>query len=497
MSLSESNVLELLGTQRPQIHHLPPDVHSHARATEAIEFMEALGRPFDESQAVTMTSALGTRADGSWSAFEVADVEPRQNGKGNKIEGREVSGLFLWGEQLQIHTAHEFPTANEAFLRMVALIEANRDLEKRVQRIRFANGEQGVELKNGARLKYRARTGGAGRGFAGADLVVIDEAFAMMAEHAAAIMPTLSASPNPQLWLASSGGLAKSTLLWALRKRALSGNAGRLAYCEHTAEDIALGADGRVVSRSIDVADRRLWAMANPAIGTRISWDYVEAEFAAMPADQFARERLGVFDPLPDDQASPKLDPDRWRATATAAGPPTGRVTLGYDVDLDGRSASITLAAGTISAPYMETLEHRSDVGWLADALVRLVKATDPLAVGYNAAGPALQQVGALSVAFREAGLPSDLLTPLSAADYRAACGTVLTSVNEATLTRPKVKQTPLDNAACDAAERTLGEGWVWDRRQASVPISPLVAGTAAVYLLPTSDGPSDPVFFY
>lgn len=434
-----------------------------------------------------MLATLGTRADGSWSAFETADIEPRQNGKGNSIEGREVSGLFLWGEMLQIHTAHEFPTANEAFLRMVSLIEANRDLEKRVMRIRFANGEQGVELKNGARLKYRARTGGAGRGFAGADLVVLDESFALMAEHAAAILPTLSAAPNPQVLYASSGGLAKSTLLWALRKRALRGDAGRLAYVEHTAEDISVTAEGKVESRPIDVSDRRLWALANPALGTRISWDYVEAEFAAMPAEQFARERLGVFDPLPEDQGDPKLPADKW-ASLPHGTPPAGRVGLVFDVDLDGASASIGVTAGHTARPYFELIEHRERAGWLAAALVGLVQRQDPLFVGYNAAGPALDVVGEVTVAFREAGLSADLLVPVNAAGARAACGATLRHVMEGSLTLAAAEQGPLNRAAADATERPLAEGWVWARRQATVPISPLWCLSIGCHLLPTEN---------
>lgn len=490
----------LRGQVEPSVVHLPPDVHSRDAATEAIELMAMLGRPLDEAQQFTLTAALGTRVDGSWAAFEVGDVQPRQNGKGNTLEAREVAGLFLFGERLQIHTAHEFPTANEAFLRMVSLIEANPWLSNQVQRIRFANGEQGVELKSGARLKYRARTGGAGRGFAGADLVVWDEAYALTAEHAAAAMPTLSTAPNPQLWIASSAGLAGSTLLWGLRKRALRGDAGRLAYCEHTAEDVTVDeVTGRVVSRPIDVADRRLWAVANPALGKRITLEYVESEFAAMPSEQFARERLGVFDPLPDEQGDPKLPREEWAASARLAkrkAKAIGPVVLAFDVDLDGVSASIGFAAGVVTDPYVEVLDHGRDVGWLARRVVeRYLELTEkrgkPLAIAYNNAGPAEAAVGAVTVALRDAGISLDVLSPLTAGGYRAACGEFLAAVTERRLLRcHELEQGPLDLAAGDATERPLAEGWVWHRRQATVPISPLVAVTVAAHLLPVEAEP-------
>ena len=47
--------------------------------------------------------------------------------------------------------------------------------------------------------------------------------------------------------------------------------------------------------------------------------------------------------------------------------------------------------------------------------------------------------------------------------------------------------QGPLDRAALDAAERVIGESWAWDRRLATVPISPLVAVTVARSLLPVA----------
>ena len=160
-----------LGLQEPTILHSPPDVVSLAAADEAIELADAYGIcdgfPLAESQKITLRNGLGERADHSWAATRIADFGPRQGtGKNDKIAARELAGLILFGEKLQIHTAHEFPTANESFLRLVAVFENWDDLRSRVARIRYANGEQGIELLTGQRLKYRARTGGSGRGFA-------------------------------------------------------------------------------------------------------------------------------------------------------------------------------------------------------------------------------------------------------------------------------------------------------------------------------------------
>jgi hypothetical protein len=485
--------------ESPPLLHLPPHVHSLAAVDEALDLLDAVGMTLDAAQEFTLRAALGVRSDNTWAAFEVADIQPRQNGKGETIQAREVAGLFHFGENLIIHTAHEFPTANEAFLRMVSLIESSPVLEAQVQRIRFANGEQGIELKSGARLKYRARTGGAGRGFAGASLVVYDEAYALKAEHVAASLPTLSTHPNPQVWYASSAGLSDSSALWTIRKRALSGDAGRLAYCEWTAENVSLDADGRVVSTPIDVRDRSLIAVANPAYPHRISADYIDAEHEAMGDEKFARERLGVWDPLLSDQggAPAKLPAVEWADTICA--PPhiePGAVTISFGVDWDAGSASISVGAGTIAEPYVEVIEHRQGVGWLPGRLVELVGKWSPLAVGFFNAGPTASQLGPVMQAFRDAGIDSELLTPVGVSDYSAACGGFYADVIEGRLRRPD-GQGPLDVAVADAAEHRAGEGWRWDTRNATVPLSPLEAVTVARALLPTEVPSVAPVFAY
>lgn len=69
-----SPTAELLGTQEPQVQHLPPDVHSLAAAERALDLTDAVGMTLDDSQRMSLRAALGTRADGKWAAFEVGDI---------------------------------------------------------------------------------------------------------------------------------------------------------------------------------------------------------------------------------------------------------------------------------------------------------------------------------------------------------------------------------------------------------------------------------------
>src|SRR5260370_15108121 len=93
-----------------------------------------------------------------WAAFEVGLIVSRQNGKGAILEARELAGLFILGEQLIIHTPHEFKTCNEAFRPLLMLIEKCPDLDHRLSPVRTSHGEEGIELTTGQRQPFLARS---------------------------------------------------------------------------------------------------------------------------------------------------------------------------------------------------------------------------------------------------------------------------------------------------------------------------------------------------
>jgi hypothetical protein len=191
----------VVGSQRPSHWWAPPRVASWG--PEAVELAALAGLVADPWQEFVAEGAMGVRGDGRWSAFEVGLLVPRQNGKGGAIEIRELAGLFLLPERLIIHSAHEFSTSLEAFRRMLTLIESAPDLDRKVMRVSRSHGEEGIELRDGSRIQYRTRTAAGGRGLTG-DLVVLDEAMKLAAAVIAALMPTLRAVPNPQVWYAGS-----------------------------------------------------------------------------------------------------------------------------------------------------------------------------------------------------------------------------------------------------------------------------------------------------
>ena len=162
-------------------------------------------------------------------AFEFAVVCARQNLKTGLFKQAVLGWLFLTEQNLVVWSAHEFDTAKEAFRDMAQLVEGCPDLDREVKRIYRGNGDESIELLSGQRLIFKARTKSGGRGLTG-DKVVLDEAFALHADHMGALLPTLSVRPDPQVVYGSSAGLASSDVLRVIRDRGRAGRSPRLAY---------------------------------------------------------------------------------------------------------------------------------------------------------------------------------------------------------------------------------------------------------------------------
>jgi hypothetical protein len=102
-----------------------------------------------------------------------------------------------------------------------------------VKSVKRSHGEEGVYLKDGRKLLYKTRTKGGGRGFS-ADLLILDEAMFIAEAFLGALMPVISARPNPQMWYTGSAvdqeKMEHGIVFARLRERALVGKAGRMAY---------------------------------------------------------------------------------------------------------------------------------------------------------------------------------------------------------------------------------------------------------------------------
>lgn len=445
---------------------------------EAIELAAHAGLVADEWQCDVVCDMLAVRPDGRWLHFESGLIVPRQNGKGSVLEIRALAGLFLFpDERLLLWSAHEYKTAMEGFRRVRMLVDGSDDLRRQVKRISNTNGEEAIELLDGSRLRFVARSKGSGRGFTG-DVIIVDEAYAYTDDQSAALMPTMSARPNPQIIYTSSPPLdgASGAPLYALRDRGEAGDVG-LAWTDY---GLDLDPDNPADLPRID--DPREWRKANPAAPARISDEHIARERRSMSLETFCRERLGVWPKRAGDEGAVNLR--RWHALADEYGELRDPVAFALDVTPDRkRSAIVAYSQDPGGLGRVELVDHRAGVEWLVERLVELRERWNPLAIALDIRGPA----GALLFDLEDNGIirPDDpewikrgqLAIP-TANEYAAACGQLIDAVNQGNIRHRN--QAGLNVAVAGAKPRPLGDAYAWGRRASDVDIAPLCAATLA-----------------
>lgn len=475
---------ERIGSQRPTNLWVPE--YDRTVGDKCIEFLEAVGINLDEWQRFCLTESLGLNSTGPggkerWAAKEIALLVPRQAGKTVIIEARELLGLFLLGEKLIIHSAQLFPTANESYLRMCRLIEACPELDKMVHKKRSGNNNVGIELKNGSRLLYMARGRDPGRGFSG-DLVVLDEAYSLAPEMIGALIPALSARPNPQIWYASSTGHEDSDVLLKARDRGLSHEPG-IALFEWCADADA----------SLD--DREQWYKANPALGIRLEEDYIELERRSMSDKEFARERLGLW---ADTQINAPIDEHVWRSLCRCGGTVhpdckklgpmsaiTSQTVVAIDASPDRSWATVALAGYTDDGKkQVEIVQDGRGLPWCLEVVEKLYSSQvnpPPLAVCVQSgarAGALIPEIEALGVE----------VIPFGTREIMGATGFFYDSCMDGSLVH--LGDPSLATGLSGARQYMIGgkvgaseyNGWGWTRVDPTVNITGVCAATYALW---------------
>lgn len=463
---------ELLGDQEPRILTSGEGVRTSGPI--AGKLIAAAGQTMDPWQQLVLDVSLREDDDGSWTSSEVGLVVARQNGKGSLLVARELVGLFVLGERLILHSAHEFKTAADGFRRLLQAIESQPELDALVARKIRSHGQEGIELKDGARIQFIARTQGSGRGFT-ADLVILDEAYNLTDGQMSALLPTLTAVDNPQIWYTSSAVNQEEhqngLVLTRVRNRGLAGTDG-LAYLEFSADEN-------------DTLERQI-AQANPALGVRIRPDSIMRDRGAMSRKTFNVEHLSIGDwpDVDDGEGWRVVRREQWEGQTDPTGGVLSGMVFAVDVSPDRTSASIAAAGQQEFGDYrVELIDKRAGTSWVVPRLVELQRKWRPLAVVVDPGGPA----GSL-IADLDAALPRDVLRTMSTRDVTQATGAFYDAVverdEETGLGRLWHPGEPmLDSAIKGAKKRDVtGGGWAWDRKDWTTDLTPLVAVTNALW---------------
>ena len=476
--------------QQPRICHVPEFATS--AGVEAIELARLAGLELDEWQQFVLLNALGERADGKWAARTVGLTVARQNGKGAVLEARELVGLFLLGEKLINHTAHQQKTATSHFRRLLQLIESVPEFERRVKSAPRGKGNEAIELRGGQMIFFATRQGGGGRGLT-ADLQVYDEAMYLNEQDRASLAPTMSALSmhgNTQTWYVGSAvdeeDPAQDGVPFAQVRESGINKANGVAYFEFSAP----GDDPGDVAPEI-AADPAVWAMANPGLGIRISHEWVEHERAVeMGPRSFAVERLGIGKwPAADGSAKAKIPAEAWKACADPDSECADPVVLVFDVT-PSRSASAIGVAGwrADGLAHVEVIADNPGTGWVAAALVKAAQRQTVTAILWDERSPAASLVTDVTVALEEAGAKV-VLRPVTSKEHAEACGMFFDAVTDVAVKH--LGEPSLGQAVAGAATRPLGDAWAWARKTSSANIAPLVTCTLAFWGLRTLPGSS------
>lgn len=476
------------GSQKPRVLHRP-EFDSEDDARDAVDVMEMCGQVLDPWQVLLVCVTLATLG-GRLAASSVAALVARQNGKGGWLETIAIWSLFeahltdrQFGSDPQrrgvrnftLWTAHELKTSDEAYLRVKALIQANEDLAAEV--VRWDGGLTGqhiIELRDGSRLAFLARSKSSGRGFS-PRRVIFDEAqeFSALA-HRAMLYATAAQGVNRQLiYTGTVPSEENNSEIWTgIRDVGRAGTSKRAAWAEWT----PTGSDdpGRV----IDPTSWTSRAQANPALGTdRLLPDTIDAEWEAAQSDieGFLRERLSIWPTPPDGQGTGVIDDQTWRDHKAPLVPVESPVILAVDTSLDRKlSALLAVGAGPDGIPQVKVVRSGTASMWVRDLVVRVCsdhpevaaividdkKSTEPMAK-------------AVEEALDEAGLDVEIVRT-SYPDMAEACSDTFDLIHEGSMRH--AGDAVLD-AAVRAAVKDEREGsFTWSRRKAGAVVVPLVA---------------------
>lgn len=460
----------------PRFRNAPSGVADDAQ--RCIDLAALAGLNLYEWQQDVLRAALTLDPSGRWAARNAVLVCPRQNGKGGVLEALELYWLFATDDKLIIHTAHRFDTAQDHFLRVRSLVECSPELMKRVKSIRVANGSEGIVLKDGSRLLFKARSKGGVRGLS-PDKIVLDEAFYLWDEALSAILPALAARPNPQVWYTSSSPIngPESDVLRRLCKRGREGDPST-AYIEYSSP---YGAN---------LDDEGEWHKANPSLSGGLSIDTLRSNRAAMTDEAFAAEHMGVW--TEDDGRGGAIDATTWARLKIDAAPDdwlTGSPSFGVEGNAGGDWVTVVSAGHTNAGKVgIGVLQHQLGTDWLLPWAIQVNEAAKPKAWVFD---PKSSTADLFLAKFRDAGLPVIECGFPDRALPRATAGIYDDIANG----RLQVVENPLLDAAVAGAEkRFIGESWLWDRKGGTV-LSPLVAATLARWGLLVEE-PAAPVPF-
>ena len=459
------------GVQIPRIHSPLNDLPS--KGHEMIDFAKEIGMPLMPWQEFVAIHGHKVKEDGRWHSQLNNLCLARQNGKSTFMLLRILTGMYLWGENLQLSSAHRLTTSLETFRQMVSIIESNDKLAAEVKKIRWQHGAEEMELKGGRRFVVKAANN-ASRGISAPSTIHLDELREYKDEDAWSSMRyTMMASKNPQVWTYSNAGDQHSVILNKLRERGLAAATNpsdTIGWFEWSAEP-----DSPINLPSGEI-NWKAFSQANPSLGITMHPDNLKAVIND-PPDIVRTEVLCQW----VDTINSAIDAQKWQLCQTDPIPldPEAPTWLGLDLSPDRKFGALVATQKLSGERFNLVLLHT----WSNDySLNDLAVANDiaPYVRKYNTQTVAYSKRTAQAVASRlvPAGIP---ITDMDGAIYAESCDRWLGAINSHRLQHGG--QDELTQQTLSAAKLPFGDGsWVIGRRASRVAVCAAVASALATY---------------
>jgi phage terminase large subunit-like protein len=462
---------QLVGKTEPRLHTTYRD-DLPSRGQELIDLAIKLGEPLMPWQELVAIESMRVKDDERWAFPQIGVLVARQQGKSHLMRLRILWGL-LNGEKLQILSAHKLAVSLEHFNQLLDLIESHDWLLSQMKKIRRTNGQEEIQFNNNARFKVVANNA-AGRGYAGAETIYLDE----LREHKdygawSAITKTQLAAKNPALFAFSNAGDATSTVLNEMRDRGMAtiqGVKDSLLWLEWSAPPNT--------NISIESA-----AWANPAMGRTVHVDNIKATFN----EPEAVVRTEVMCQWVDTLQSP-WSPNAWNQCANPdlVVEPGQQTYLAFDVTPRRNQASLVASQiidGKIALGLVQTFDSDTalDDLTIANAVADWAKAYDVTEIAYS------KNTGqAVAARLASAGI---MTTAIDGRAFAMACDQMLSAMEHHRLIHKDEVTFNKHVSACARIPFAEG-GWLIGRRASNANVTGAVAAAMAISLAskPISD---------
>lgn len=431
----------------------------------------------------------------------------RQNGKSTLGQVLALWALYVLKVPLIVGTAQDLATAETLWEDVVDIAQDNDALAAMVKTVNRRNGARSIVVepdparKSKAEYKVKASTRKAARGLS-SDLLLLDE----LREHTnweawGAVTKTMMARPRAQTWALSNAGDELSVVLMSLRKKAHAALGDPDGINKDTVEeeaplvaDQSLGVFEWSAAPGRDKWDKAGWCEANPSLGYGALTEEALAAAAATDPDPVFRTEclcqwiLGSLEgPFPN---------GTWEKCADPTGQIADESELSFcvDVAVDRSTGWIAVCGSQKSGrPQVEIVAGRSGGGWQRWMPEWFERYTAPDASGkpsreVRVVVPARGMNPVAAVIEDLEKVPGVTVVPWGGADMSIACGLMYDRVTASEEEPPPLPplahrdQEALNLAAATAAQRVMGDGWYWDRRNSIQDVSPLVAATGALW---------------